>query len=80
MTLPAIEFLRRFAMHLVPPRFTRIPYYGFLANRVRAANRERARDLLKSLTAPALPCAFMLGIARAPGAYPFCGFARFSAH
>ena len=52
MTLPAVEFLRRFATHLVPPRFTRIRYYGFLANRVRAANLERARQLLGSRRAP----------------------------
>lgn len=48
MTLEAVEFLRRFAMHIVPPRFTRIRYYGFLANRVRSANLERARALLDS--------------------------------
>jgi hypothetical protein len=53
MTLPAVEFLRRFAMHIVPPRFTRIRYYGFLANRVRAANLDKARTLLAS---PRLPC------------------------
>jgi len=46
MTLPAIEFLRRFAMHIVPPRFTRVRYFGFLANRVRAANVEKARALI----------------------------------
>jgi hypothetical protein len=46
MTLPAVEFLRRFAMHIVPPHFTRVRYYGFLANRVRAANIEKARVLI----------------------------------
>lgn len=45
MTLPAVEFLRRFAMHIVPSRFTRVRYFGFLANRVRAANVEKARAL-----------------------------------
>ena len=40
MKLPAAEFLRRFLLHVVPPRFTRVRYYGFLANRDRAANIE----------------------------------------
>jgi hypothetical protein len=48
MTLPAVEFLRRYAMHIVPSRFTRIRYFGFLANRVRAANLDKARRLLAS--------------------------------
>jgi hypothetical protein len=46
MTLPAVEFLRRFSMHIVPPRFTRVRYFGFLANRVRAANIDKARALI----------------------------------
>lgn len=46
MTLEAGEFLRRFLMHVVPSRFVRIRYYGFMANRVRANSLERARVLL----------------------------------
>jgi hypothetical protein len=46
MTLPAVELLRRFAMHIVPPRFNRVRYFGFFANRVRAANVEKARALI----------------------------------
>ena len=46
MILPAVEFLRRFAMHIVPRRFTRVRYFGFLANRVRATNVEKARALI----------------------------------
>jgi hypothetical protein len=52
MTLEATELLRRFLMHIVPPRFTRIRYYGFLANRDRAANIARARELIASKRAP----------------------------
>jgi hypothetical protein len=48
MELTATEFLRRFLMHVVPPRFTRIRYYGFLSNRDRAANIEKARALIRS--------------------------------
>ena|SRR5712691_581093 len=48
MELPATEFLRRFLLHVVPPRFTRIRYYGFLSNRHRAANIAKARVLIGS--------------------------------
>jgi hypothetical protein len=48
MPLPAVEFLDRFLMHVVPKRFTRIRYYGFLANRDRAANIAKARALIGS--------------------------------
>ncbi len=36
--LPAVEFLRRFTLHVLPPGFVRIRYFGFLANR----NRRKA--------------------------------------
>jgi len=45
-SLETSEFMRRFLMHVVPPRFVRIRYYGFLANRSRAENIARARDLI----------------------------------
>jgi Putative transposase/Transposase zinc-binding domain len=48
MELPAGEFLRRFLMHVVPPRFTRIRYYGFLSNRDRTVNITKARALIGS--------------------------------
>ena len=44
--LPAEEFLRRFLLHVVPKRFVRIRYYGFYANRCRAGNIEKARQLI----------------------------------
>jgi Putative transposase len=37
MTLSAIEFLRRFFLHVLPKRFVRIRHFGFLANRWRTA-------------------------------------------
>lgn len=46
MSLEAVEFVRRFLMHVLPPGFHRIRYYGLLANRDRAANLERCRYLL----------------------------------
>jgi len=33
MTLSAIEFLRRFSMHILPKGFVKIRYYGILSNR-----------------------------------------------
>jgi hypothetical protein len=35
LTLPVLEFLRRFFLHVLPYRFVRIRHYGFLANRRR---------------------------------------------
>lgn len=32
MTLEATEFLRRFCLHILPPNFRKIRYYGFMAN------------------------------------------------
>lgn len=46
MTLHAVEFLRRFLLHVLPPRFVRIRHYGFLANGVRAARLEICHRLL----------------------------------
>jgi len=46
MSLDADEFLRRFLLHVIPRRFVRIRYYGFLANRIRGANVVRARAFL----------------------------------
>ncbi len=48
MQLPATELLDRFLLHVVPKRFTRIRYYGFLANRDRNANIAKARALIGS--------------------------------
>jgi hypothetical protein len=46
MTLDAAEFIRRFLMHVMPRSFVRIRYYGFMANRHRAENLRRCRQLL----------------------------------
>jgi hypothetical protein len=53
MTLEADEFLRRFLLHVPPAHFVRIRYYGFMANRSRAASIVRARELIDTpLTLP----------------------------
>lgn len=48
MTLDAVEFLRRFLLHVVPHRFARVRYFGFFANRDRAAHIAKARHLIGS--------------------------------
>jgi putative transposase len=46
MTLSADKFIRRFLLHVLPERFQRIRYYGFLGNRYRKEELERCRQLL----------------------------------
>lgn len=46
MTLPAVEFLRRLMLHVLPKRFVRIRYYGLLAVRHRQAMLSHCRQLL----------------------------------
>ena len=46
MALDAVEFLRRFLLHVLPSSFVKIRYYGFMANRYRWKNLERCRELL----------------------------------
>ncbi len=52
MTLPAVEFIRRFLLHVLPPGFHRIRYYGFLGNRVRRDKLARCRELLQMPVPP----------------------------
>jgi hypothetical protein len=55
MTLPGVEFLRRFLLHVLPTDFVRIRYYGLFANRCRAKNIARCRELLAAEGAPSAP-------------------------
>jgi hypothetical protein len=50
MTLDAMEFIRRFLLHVLPSGFMRIRYYGFLANRNRTEKLQRARKLSRDNT------------------------------
>jgi len=45
-TIDALEFVRRFLLHVLPDRFVRIRYFGFLTNARRGDNIERARELI----------------------------------
>jgi hypothetical protein len=70
MTLHAVEFLRRFFLHVLPKGFVRIRHFGFLANRFRANRLALCRQLLDcvvsepELTSPA---------AASTGYCPRCG-------
>jgi hypothetical protein len=46
MTLDAGEFIRRFLLHVLPHRFAKIRYFGFLANRHRRDRLSLCRQLL----------------------------------
>jgi hypothetical protein len=46
MTLDAVEFLRRFLLHVLPRGFQRLRHYGLFANGVRAVKLSRCRQVL----------------------------------
>ena len=52
MTLKAVEFIRRFLLHVLPAGFVRIRHYGFLANRVCREKLALCRALLGVATTP----------------------------
>jgi hypothetical protein len=55
MTLDAVEFIRRFLLHVLPGGFVRIRQFGFLANRVRREKLARCRTLLGVAPDPISP-------------------------
>lgn len=57
MSLDAVEFIRRFLMHILPSGFVKIRHFGFLSNRTRKVMVQHCRNLLPPallLTSP--PC------------------------
>jgi hypothetical protein len=46
------EFLRRFLLHVLPKRFVRIRYFGFLASRCRTRQLTQCRQALAAASAP----------------------------
>jgi hypothetical protein len=52
MTLEAVEFVRRFLMHVLPAGFVRVRHYGLLANRCRREKLVRCRELLGTAVTP----------------------------
>lgn len=55
MTLASDEFIRRFLIHTLPPRFQRIRHFGFLANRHRKEKLALCRKLLTGPVTELLP-------------------------
>lgn len=49
MTISAEEFIRRFLMHVLPSRFTKIKHYGLLSNRVKSGIIKLCRILIGQL-------------------------------
>jgi Putative transposase len=52
MTLDAVEFTRRFLLHVLPSGFVKIRHFGILANRSRREDLARCRALLPALVDP----------------------------
>lgn len=52
MTLDALEFIRRFLLHVLPSGFVKIRHFGFLANRKRRESLVLCRSLLPPSPAP----------------------------
>jgi len=52
MALDATEFIRRFLLHVLPPGFHRIRYYGLLGHRHRVEHLAQCRALLGTTGAP----------------------------
>jgi hypothetical protein len=52
LTLEVDEFLRRFLLHVLPKRFVRIRYFGFLASRCRTRGLPQCRQALGDAPPP----------------------------
>jgi hypothetical protein len=46
MAMDAVTFMQKLLLHVLPPRFVRIRYYGFLGNTVKKKNLALIRNLL----------------------------------
>jgi hypothetical protein len=55
LTLDVDEFLRRFLLHVLPKRFVRIRYFGFLASRCRTPQLGQCRQALAATPTPTTP-------------------------
>ena len=48
MTINAEEFIRRFLLHILPPRFMKIRHYGLLGNRNKKTKLAECKKLTKT--------------------------------
>ena len=78
MTLDGVEFLRRWAQHVLPRGFVKIRHYGLLANRDREANLATCRRALVAAGVPEpVPVPVPVPAAR-PVVCPGCGSGRWA--
>jgi hypothetical protein len=73
LTLDAQEFLRRFLLHVLPRRFVRIRYFGFLAPRCRTHQLTQCRQALAVAPVPASAEAPLATRPRCTWPCPRCG-------
>ncbi len=73
MTLEAVEFVRRFALHIVPKGMVRIRHYGLLAHRDRGERLALCRSLLGVGSAAAATAAAPAGGERSHDGAPPAG-------
>src|SRR5580700_11492770 len=59
LTLDAVEFIRRFLLHILPPGFVKIRHFGFLANRNRSQALALCRQHLPAIDPPPTPIAVL---------------------
>jgi hypothetical protein len=82
MKLSAIEFVRRFLMHVLPSGFMRVRHYGFLANCHRREKLTLCRKLLdvtttaESETPEPSPTQAQVSLVTPTKVCPICGFGR----
>ena len=67
LTLHGDEFLRRFLLHVLPTRFVRIRYFGFLASRCRTRGLPQCRHAVGAAPPPRVEPP---DLARPPAAWP----------
>lgn len=60
MTLDALEFIRRFLLHILPFKFVKIRHYGFLSNRCRSTKVQLCKILIERLTGRIHPKVILL--------------------
>jgi hypothetical protein len=82
MTLDANEFIRRFLMHVLPPGFTKIRHYGFLASAVKKKKLQLCKALTGAKTTHIMALSAVDLMKRLTGKditlCPYCGVGHFT--
>ena len=76
MSLEAVEFIRRFLLHVLPSGLVRIRHFGFLANRVRKQKLIQCRALLAASQPPIVDSDDHTTSVEDPHACPICKLGR----